>query len=600
MTTLTDIDRLLGLVLEADGPQTMPLGLVDAALVEARTVHQRRPFLRVLDQHAWPPLAAPLPRGATRRMATIALLALLVIAAIAAAVLVGSPRAPQVLGGGQRAFVWVGDTAHLATTDGTSAHPITPGRSITVCPTLIAGTTIIARPGFNAWNLIDVTSGRAVAAVPIAAGSERWSPDARRFAILDAVGRVGVVTFEEPAAPQTVWYDAPGIHALDWSLDGERLAIVTQIGTELAIEVLDVATGARQVAYRRQVEPSEFGDGPLRMVHWSSNGSIIALQIAVGGSMPITLVDTGSGGTARLPGVMGASGAGADLDTESALTPDGTAFAVVASSSEVAIFDNRGARLGAVRTTQRATGLAWSADGRLLAFREGDALVVVARDGSTRRTAMVGSSASFRWDAVGLGLIVATARSGGAVIERIRNDGHDADRPARLASIRRRWFAAARAQRHRSGGRGNVPATGCVGPSPARRPLTPRASWRALPTEPHTVSLPRRPPVFRAPVVTLIVAALIVVACGGSSGSPGSPSAAPPSPSPVPATPPRPRTRPFRHLSRQPARQRRTCGPARRVLDRVPDVGRQRLRRLPDARGWDRDALVAVLDPRRR
>ena len=424
MTMLTEFDRLLGSVLEADGPQAVPPGLVDAAFIEVRTVDQRRPFVRVLDQLAWPPVVGPLPRRATRRMATLALVALLVIAAIAAAVFVGTSRPPQVLGDGERAYVWVNDTIHFVTNDGATVHQITPGRSVS-CPTLIAGTTVIARAGFNAWDLLDVVSGGTVAAVPIGAGSERWSPDAQRLAILDALGRVRVVSFGTPALPRIAIYDTPGIQWLDWSLDGERLAIATQIGTELAIEVLDVVTGARQVVHRGQVEAvGEFGNGPPRIVYWSSKGSTIALQVWVGGGMTeVTLLDTASGKTARLADIGGASGAGADLDSESALSPDGTAFAVVTSSAEVAIFDSRGARLGTVSTTQPATGLAWSADGHLLAFREGDALLVVARDGSTPRTAFVGRSVSFRWDAVGRDLIVASVRIGGVVVERYETRG---------------------------------------------------------------------------------------------------------------------------------------------------------------------------------
>lgn len=422
MTMLTHVDRLLGSVLEADGPQALPPGLVDAALTEARTLNQRRPFLRVLDQLAWPPLIGPRPRRATRRVVAIALVALLAIAALAAAVLVGTTRPPQVLGDAQRAYVWHGDTAYLLTAGTAVAHSVTPGRA-TNCPTLIAGTTAIARFGYGGWELVDVVTDAPVSSVEFnTAGMERWSPDARRMAIMDAAGRVGIATFEDLAAPVTTWFDAPGVQSIDWSQRGDRLAFTTQVGLTLTVEILDVVSGERLVAYRTEVaEASSFANGPWRDVRWSSDGATIVIQVGTATDMTtVTLIDTGAGRSQVLAGITGSSGSGAFLGQESALTADGTAIALVRSPTEVLIADPTGTTLGAVPTTQPARSLAWSANGQLLAFLDGDALVMVAREGTARRIALVGAVAAFRWD--GPDIVVATAQAGGVTVERYETD----------------------------------------------------------------------------------------------------------------------------------------------------------------------------------
>jgi hypothetical protein len=432
MTMLTHVDRLLGSVLEADGPQTVPPGLVEAALVEARTTGQRRPLLRPFDPLAWPPLVGPLPRWASRRMATLAVVALLVVVAIAVALLVGSPRPPRVLADGQRAFVWLGDRAYQFIGDGSTEHQVTPGRSLGGrCPTLVTGTTAIARPGFMGWDLVDVSTDAVVAHITFnIAGREVWSPDGRRMVILDEAGRIGVATVGDRLATELVWYEVPNVQAFDWSRDGDRLVFLSRKGSELTLEVIDVTSWTRQPILRSV--------GQSGAVQASSEGRNVVLAYQLDASS-VAIVDAGTGGSTELSGISGPTGLGPDLDGGIAVTADGTSIAIVRSPTEILITDATGGTVGTTRTSQPARDLAWSGVGDRLAFREGDTLVVVDRDGARRRAVNVAPSASFQWDPATTDLIVASAGDDGVAVERyetasLTTIAHLAQPPSAVAS----------------------------------------------------------------------------------------------------------------------------------------------------------------------
>jgi len=89
MSATFDFERMLGTVLEASGPTVAPEGVVDAALASARSVGQRH-RATVLDRRLWPPRTISLGNPAVRRMATIAIVALLLAAMAAAALSIGS------------------------------------------------------------------------------------------------------------------------------------------------------------------------------------------------------------------------------------------------------------------------------------------------------------------------------------------------------------------------------------------------------------------------------------------------------------------------------------------------------------------------------
>lgn len=132
--------------------------------------------------------------------------------------------------------------------------------------------------------------------------------------------------------------------------------------------------------------------------------------------------------------------------------------------------------LGTVSTRQPATSLAWSADGELLAFRDGDSLVVVARDGTARRTSLVGTAAAFQRDTEENDLLVATVRTGSAAIERLETVAMTRSR----GSIVDRWIGRI-ARRSRTSHAGHPTAHGsCSGSTKWTTRLSrpgPRSRW---------------------------------------------------------------------------------------------------------------------------
>jgi hypothetical protein len=85
MTATFEFDRLLESVLAADGPQTVPATVVEAALTQSRTLKQRRPRVSVLDRQAWPAGRRALPSGS--RPIPSALVRVLLMALIATALI---------------------------------------------------------------------------------------------------------------------------------------------------------------------------------------------------------------------------------------------------------------------------------------------------------------------------------------------------------------------------------------------------------------------------------------------------------------------------------------------------------------------------------
>lgn len=88
MTATFDFDQLLASVLEADGPQLASEARVEAAMIQARAVRQRRPLIPALDRRAWPaPRFSPANPTATR-FVTVGIVMLLTIALVATALVV--------------------------------------------------------------------------------------------------------------------------------------------------------------------------------------------------------------------------------------------------------------------------------------------------------------------------------------------------------------------------------------------------------------------------------------------------------------------------------------------------------------------------------
>ena len=94
ITATFDFDQLLESVLGDSGSKSAPADIVEAALVQARDVPQRRPHLNALDRRAWPAPRLSLADPAGARLATVGIVALLALALVAATLFIGSLLTP--------------------------------------------------------------------------------------------------------------------------------------------------------------------------------------------------------------------------------------------------------------------------------------------------------------------------------------------------------------------------------------------------------------------------------------------------------------------------------------------------------------------------
>lgn len=411
MTAMTDFDRLLGSVLEADGPQGLPPGLVDAALADARIIGQRRPLIPVADRLGWPPAAWPRPRAASRRFMLLATVALLGAAVLASALLIagGGPR--SLVSDGERIYVWANSQAHLVTAAGVTPHAVPVFRG-DGCATLVPGTTLVTRGGFGQWHVVDLTTGQAVGSVSTDyGGGERWAPGAPALAQFDFAGRVGITTFADPTRPDTRWIPVEGVVDVDWSLDGERLAAIAIREGIVHVVTIDRATDAvTTVATSLRGQNAD--------VDWASDGSRIEVRVSpVGRPAPITaLVDVASGTSSQVQDAIPDDPATFPRG-DGALSPDGERFAWPTPGS-ISMLGPDGVVAATIPTVGLAQELAWSADGRRLAFRDGDRLVVAEAGSGTQVSMALASTEPFQWHPSGDDLVVARQDNGHALVER--------------------------------------------------------------------------------------------------------------------------------------------------------------------------------------
>jgi hypothetical protein len=423
MTAPFDFDRLLGSVLDSGGPYLAPPGLVDISMEQAASFGQRQPLVGRLDRRAWPRAATALAPATSRRLMTLAFVVLLVVAAIAAALLVASTRSPVLLGDGDRALVSDGTRTYLVTAEGAFARTLGDVRLTSRCPTLVAGTSILGRIESRRWKFFDLISRRGLASFSTSYGGfERWSPGATRLALVDFSGRVGIVSFADPAKPETRWFSVPGVLAADWSRDGNRLAMVTNTNSVLTVEVIDILSGKVGTAYSTSPElATDQMNGPYRSVDWSSNGSRVALLTSQtsGGNFKshLTFVDLSKRHTGPLPEVVPVDPKALPLGP-GAWSPDGAWYATPTSISTITTYDDLGDAGATIPTSGPVTDLAWSADGSALAFRDGNRLVVMDRASERLRFIDLDERAALRWLPEGSDLLVAQPSETGIVMER--------------------------------------------------------------------------------------------------------------------------------------------------------------------------------------
>lgn len=429
MTAMSEFDRLLGSVIEADGPQSVPASLVDGALAEARTIPQRRPIVSVLDQRAWPAGRLSFGDPRTARLVRLGILAMLTLALVAVALAGAANRSPSLLADDERLLVWAparnwegGGSGRLfgpggATDDVTSEE-------LNGCPRLVPGTTF-------AWNyfgpdsvsLVDLTVPGQEFARWTPSSEDEWlgtalSPDGTRAALIESPRSVTIMTLNG-SEPDRTTFDAPGILSVAWSLDGSRLALVRVEGDALAFDLIDALTKTTTSVYRTGYAGAIAG--AEIWLDWESDGHRIALWIEgialtdVAGSGPLIFLDLASGTASARERLVFDGG-----QYKGAWTQDGTRYAVQQSKTTLVIADAASDGNVAVGLIYRAgitstvTDLAWSPDGRSLAFLHGGRLVVVDRTGANRRDVPIGSS-RFVWSTDGTSLLVASTLGDGRV-----------------------------------------------------------------------------------------------------------------------------------------------------------------------------------------
>ena len=276
MTVLTDVDRLLRSVLEADGPQAVPPGLVEAALVEARTTGQRRPLVRWADRRAWP---APGAGAASRSVPVV------VVGTVVGAVAVATFGA--IISGGQHAPPPIS----VSPSPPPSSAPPSPSPSESR-PVVGDGEpwiSLIAQTGagYGVHFVRPDGSGlhRWAAGIPGTQEHPDWSPDGRRL-VVDTVDSLGVrdlwiADADGSDARRAIDCVDPctGVDEPAWSPDGGSIAfqriVVGDRGTMTStLEILDVATGTTRVVLTmptRQV---------LLAPRWAPDGRRLVVEVA--------------------------------------------------------------------------------------------------------------------------------------------------------------------------------------------------------------------------------------------------------------------------------------------------------------------------------
>lgn len=270
MTTHTDVDRLLGSVLEDDGPQSLPPGLLEAALSEARAIGQRRPLLRWADRHGWP---APAPVGSGSRLVLVVVAGVVAVAMFGAIISGGQPAPPPIA---------------VPTSPPPSSAPPSSSPSRPVVGDGEPWISLIAQTGAGYGVHFVRPDGsdlhRWAAEIPGTQEHPDWSPDGQQL-VIDSVDGADVRDLWIADADGT---DARrlidcqgtcrGVDEPAWSPDGASIAYQRIVVSDLdsvtsTLEILDVASGSTRVVLTmptRQV---------LLAPRWAPDGRRLVVEV---------------------------------------------------------------------------------------------------------------------------------------------------------------------------------------------------------------------------------------------------------------------------------------------------------------------------------
>lgn len=215
MTATFDFDRLLGSVLEEGGPHSLPDTVVEAALIQARGLPQRRPPVGLLDRRAWPPPRFWLSDPSLMRLATLGLVIVLTLALIAAAVVaIGSIRRPPEPFGAAR--------------NGSVAYSL-GGDIVLADPTSGATRIVVADPAFDHDPIFSPDGTRLVF----------WRPSSQ------LAGDDLVVTKADGSDPITITH-GPLVEPswIDWAPDGRTVVVASSVDGQPTLQLLDAGGGA--------------------------------------------------------------------------------------------------------------------------------------------------------------------------------------------------------------------------------------------------------------------------------------------------------------------------------------------------------------------
>ena len=368
MTRPVQFESLLSAWLDAEAPSAPPGDLLAEVMAATARTRQRPAWMPRLD------IAMPRVQPG---LAWAVVLVLLLVAAVAGALVVGTPRpGPASVENGLIAFVgegpgastWVvggsGSDIYVVAPDGTGLRRLTETTEVEWGPawspdgTQLAFVRQLAEGG-------PPPAGLDCAADP--AACERGTPGP--YAV--------VVTSAAPGSERIDFQSASTIYFLDWSPDGTRLSFITDSG----LFVLEVATGSTQLVL----------PGGYDLPAWAPDGTrLVASRLADAAGSDLYLVLLDGSQPLRLTSDEGSESLPAWSPDGSRIAfsfdPDGSARA---SRIEVMAADGSGRSV----LTEEAYGPAWSPDGTQIAFVKtfGDPsggsneVWVMAADGSGQR-----------------------------------------------------------------------------------------------------------------------------------------------------------------------------------------------------------------------